>query len=125
MTFTLIHGSGHHLPAGAVRPGKQAELVANVRRRPRDTGQQPVVPMYDHEQEPAPETVFVPLTPLEWSLIHQALAERGQGNSLRVGSHAHADLAVKVRRMLRARLDHPSTLPADDCPPSGMPRPGA
>jgi len=121
----LIRGGRGLTPAASNPTGVQSELVTNVRRRPRDTGQQPVVPMYDREQEPAPETVFVPLTPLEWSLIHQALAERGQGNSLRVGSQAHADLAAKVRRMVRSRLDRPSTLPADDCPPGGLPRPGA
>ena len=73
--------------------------------------------MYDYAAEP--ETVFVPLTPLEWSLIHQALAERGQGSSLRPGSQPHADLAGKVRTMVRGRVMRPP----DDAPPQGYPRP--
>lgn len=122
MSFTLIRGGGDQLPPGTVRPAKQAAAVANVRTRPRPPAHP--VPLYDHETEPAPETVFLPLTPLEWSLIHQALAERGQGNTLRVGSQAHADLAAKVHRMVRSRISHPSTQP-DDTPPFGTPRPGA
>ena len=101
------------LPGGVMRPARQAPLVANLR---------PSHPVYDVEAEPDQETVFVPLTHLEWSRIVSALADRGKGNALRPGSSAHASLAAKVREMVRSRV-----IPhhGDDCPPNGLPRPGA
>lgn len=100
------------LPGGG---GHVAQVRPSARQQARTAGHPSVAP-YDYAAEP--ETVFVPLTPLEWSLIHQALAERGQGNSLRPGSQPHADLATKVRDMVRGRV-----VRADDCPPRGYPRP--
>lgn len=134
MHLTLIRGDGHRPPAASNASGVQAALVSNVRRRPRDIGQHPVhLPLYDVEAEPADELVLVPLTPLEWSLVVSALAERGQGNSLRVGSQAHADLAVQVREAVRARTLHPATTSPtadtlqvsagpDECDPNGIRR---
>lgn len=125
--LTLIRGGAGVLPVHNPS-GVQAELVANVRRRPRVTAEVPVVPLYDHEHEPVPETVFVPLTPLEWSLIVSALVERGQGNSLRPGSQAHADLAVQVRESVRSRTMHPAAVDQlgaespDVCDPYGVQR---
>ena len=101
------------LPGGG---GHVAQVRPSAVRQARTAGHPSVAP-YDYSAEP--ETVFVPLTPLEWSLIHQALAERGQGNSLRPGSQPHADLAGKVREMVRGRVMRPT----DDAPPQGYPRP--
>ena len=97
------------LPGGVMRPARQAPLVANLR---------PSHPVYDVEAEPDQETVFVPLTPLEWSLIVSALSDHGKGTGR--GAAGYASLAAKVREMVRSRL-----IPhhGDDCPPGGMPRP--
>ena len=76
--------------------------------------------LYDQRLEPEEETLFVPLTPLEWSLIHQALQERGRGNSLRPGLQACVDLADKVRTMVRDRVP----VDSDPTPALGTPRPG-
>lgn len=98
------------LPGGVMRPARQAPLVANLR---------PSHPVYDVEAEPDQETVFVPLTHLEWSLIVSALSDRGKGTSR--GASGYASLAAKVREMVRSRVA-PSSC-GDDCPPGGMPRP--
>lgn len=125
--LTLLRGGAGVLP-GHNATGVQADLVANVRRRPRVTAELPVIPLYDHEAEPVPEAVFVPLSPDDWSLILSALVERGQGNSLRPGSQAHADLAVEVREAVRSRTMHPAAaqpgaVPAVDvCDPYGVQR---
>ena len=104
--LVVLPGGGGHV--SQVRPS-----AADKARHP--SAGHPSVAPYDYAAEP--ETVFVPLTPLEWSLIHQALAERGQGNSLRPGSQPHAELAAKVRDMVRGRVR------PDDAPPHGYPRP--
>ena len=112
--YVLPAGGGH---VAQVRPSRPS--AADVARHPSRYGiPAPDAPsIYDYSAEP--ETVFVPLTPLEWSLIHQALAERGQGNSLRPGSQPHADLAGKVREMVRRRVMRPT----GDDPAHGYPRP--
>ena len=98
------------LPGGG---GHVSQVRPTARQQARTAGHPSI---YDYAAEP--ERVFVALSPLEWSLIHQALVERGTGSSLRPGSQAHADLAAKVRAMVRGRVS------ADDCPPLGYPRPG-
>ena len=107
----FIQGTGGHMP-GTVRPARQAPLVANLR---------PSHPVYDVEAEPDHETVFVPLTHLEWSLIVSALSDHGKGTTR--SAAGYASLAAKVREMVRSRIIHPSH--GDDCAPYGLPRPGA
>ena len=107
------------LPGGGGTSG-QVRQASTVTMRPPRTAAHALHPsLYDQRHEPTPETVFVPLTPLEWSLIHQALLERGRGNSLRAGLQACVDLADKVRAMVRDRVP----ADGDPTPAQGMPRP--
>lgn len=127
----LLPGAADRLPPGTVRPRPKTGLgpIHTRPRQPTPTATRPA--LYDRTLDPD-ETVFVPLTPLEWSLIVTALADRGQGNSLRPGSQAHADLAAKIRGQVSARTISPPHPPGwshpalwtepDQCPPTGMPR---
>ena len=96
----------------------QVTGVANLRARQPRTATHVHPALYDWAQDTT-TTAVVPLSPMEWSLIHQALVERGSGNSLRPGGQVWLDLAGKVRESVRGQVVHA----ADDTPAHGLPRP--
>lgn len=104
--LTALPGGSDQLPTGTLRPARGRTPVANLRPTP-PAPTAPATPPFDWATAAKDDTVFVPLTPLEWSLIVEALAERGQGNSVRPGLQACTDLAAQVATMVRSRTLHP------------------
>ncbi len=107
--LVAIPGGAHTLPTGTVK-----HLRSSRKPTPTPTPDHPS--MYDWSDESDP-TIMVPLSPLEWSLIVEALRDRGRGNSLRPGAHIFTSLAESVEAKVR------SSRPADLTPPHGIPRP--
>lgn len=96
--LVAIPGGAHSLPTGTVKHLRPSRKV------------------YDWSDDNDP-TIMVSLSPLEWSLIVEALKDRGRGNSLRPGVHIFTSLAESVEAKVR------SSRPADLTPPHGIPRP--
>ena len=119
-TLYALPGGADTLPAGTIRPARQAPAVANLRSRQRPQPAATHPSMYDWGSE-ADTTVMVPLSLVELGLVLGALDDRARGNSLRPGSTDHAELATRLhilRRGLRT-----VAVDGDPTPAHGIDRP--
>ncbi len=119
-TLYALPGGANTLPAGTLRPARQAPAVANLRspQRPQPAADHPS--MYDWGRE-ADTTIMVPLSLEDFGRVVGALDDRARGNSLRPGSTAHAELAAQLRRLRRGM--RPVAVDGDPTPAHGTDRP--